>query len=107
MGWSVPPAPLAGGFWAEMYTVELSDPPPELEGRLVARIMPDPATAAFETAVQRHLSQHGFPAPSIRCADGPSGDLDRAWSVMDFAAGQPLLTGLRASTAIKQAPTLL
>ena len=69
--------------------------------------MPDPATAAFETAVQRHLTRCGFPVPSIRCADGPSSDLDRAWSVMDFAAGQPLLAGLRASTAIKQAPTLL
>ena len=107
MGWAVPPAPLAGGFWAEMYAVQLSDPPPELEGRLVARIMPDPATAAFETAVQRHLTRCRFPVPSIRCADGPSSDLDRAWSLMDFAAGQPLLAGLRTSTAIKQAPTLL
>ena len=107
MAWSVPPAPLAGGFWAEMYAVELGDPPPELEGRLVARIMPDPATAAFETAVQRHLTRCGFPVPSIRCADGPSSDLDRAWSVMDFATGQPLLAGLSASTAIRQAPTLL
>jgi aminoglycoside phosphotransferase (APT) family kinase protein len=107
MGWAVPPAPLAGGFWAEMYAVQVSDPPPELEGRLVARIMPDPDTAAFETAVQRHLTRCRFPAASIRCADGPSSDLDRAWSLMDFAAGQPLLSGLRASTAIKQAPTLL
>ena len=107
MGWSVPPAPLAGGFWAEMYAVELEGAPRQLDGRLVARIMPDPATAAFETTVQRHLTQHGFPVPAIRCADGPSSDLDRAWSVMDFATGRPLLAALRASTAIKQAPTLL
>jgi aminoglycoside phosphotransferase (APT) family kinase protein len=107
IAWAVPPAPLAGGFWAEMYAVELSDPPPELDCRLVARIMPDPATAAFETAVQRHLARLGFPVPSIRCADGPSSELDRAWSLMDFVPGQPLLTGLRASTAIRQAPLLL
>ena len=107
MAWSCPPVPLAGGFWAEMYVIELADPPTELDGRLVARIMPDPATAAFETAVQRHLNRCGFPAPTIRCAGGPSIELDRAWSVMDFAPGQPMLAGLSASKAIKQAPTLL
>ena len=108
MAWASPPAALAGGFWAEMY-VDRACPirTPELEGRLVARIMPDPATAAFETAVQRHLTRCGFPVPAIRCADGPSSDLDRAWSVMDFATGQPLLAGLSAGSAIKQAPTLL
>jgi aminoglycoside phosphotransferase (APT) family kinase protein len=107
LAWSVPPVPLAGGFWAEMYIVELADAPRELDGRLVARIMPDPATAAFETTLQRHLTRGGFPAPAIRCAGEPSIDLDRAWSLMDFAHGQPLLAGLSAGSAIKQAPTLL
>jgi aminoglycoside phosphotransferase (APT) family kinase protein len=106
LAWSAPPVPLAGGFWAEMYVVELIDAPGELCGRLVARVMPDPDTAAFETAVQRHLTRCGFPAPAIRCADGPSSELDRAWSVMDFATGQPLLTGLSAATAITHVPAL-
>lgn len=105
--WKTTPTKLAGGFWAEMYTVELTDAPRELAGRLVARIMPDPATAAFETAVQRHLTRCGFPVPTIRSANGPSSDIDRAWALMDFAPGQPLLAGLNATTAIKQAPTLL
>lgn len=105
--WSSPPAPLAGGFWAEMYIIELADPPNELDGRLVARIMPDPDTAAFETSVQRHLTHCGFPVPTIRCGGGPSSELDRAWSVMEFAAGQPPLAGLSAATALKQAPILL
>ena len=104
--WSSPPTSLAGGFWAEMYIIELADPPNELDGRLVARIMPDPDTAAFETSVQRHLTHCGFPVPTIRCAGGPSSELDRAWSVMEFAAGQPPLAGLSAATALKQAPIL-
>jgi aminoglycoside phosphotransferase (APT) family kinase protein len=107
MTWSSPPTPLAGGFWAEMYIIELDGARRELGGRLVARIMPDPATTAFETAIQRYLARCGFPVPAIRCSDRPSSDLDRAWSVMDFATGQPLLTGLSAATAIKTAPTLL
>jgi aminoglycoside phosphotransferase (APT) family kinase protein len=90
-----------------MYVVELAGAPCDLDSRLVARIMPDPATAAFETAVQRHLSRYGFPVPAICCAAGPSLDLDRAWSLMDFAPGQRLLAGLSAATAIRQAPTLL
>ncbi len=107
MAWSRPPVPLAGGFWAEMYDVELADAPCDLDGRLVARIMPDPATAALETAVQRHLTRHGYPVPAIRYAAGPSNDLGRAWSLMDFVPGQPLLGGLSATTAIRHAPTLL
>lgn len=107
VAWSSPPAPLAGGFWAEMYIIELTAAPHELNGPLVARIMPDPDTAAFETAIQRYLTRCEFPVPAIRCSDRPSSDLDRAWSVMDFAAGQPLLAGLSAATALKTAPTLL
>ncbi len=99
--WSSPPAPLAGGFWAEMYSIELADPPNELDGRLVARIMPDPDTAAFETSVQRYLTHCGFPVPTIRCAGGPSSELDRAWSVMEFAAGQPPLAGLSAADRVE------
>jgi len=77
-----------------MYDVELAGAPFDLDGRLVARMMPEPATATFETAVQRHLTRFEFPVPAIRCAAGPSLDLDRAWSLMDFAPGQPLLAGL-------------
>jgi aminoglycoside phosphotransferase (APT) family kinase protein len=105
--WASPPQRLSGGFWAETYGVELVGAPSGLEGRLVARIMPDAATAAVEIAVQRHLSRCAFSAPAIRCSDAPSSDLDRAWSVMDFAPGQPLLVGLSASTALRSAPTLL
>ncbi len=107
MAWASPPVALPGGYWAELYVIELSDPTPGLEGRLVARIMPDPATAAFEAVVQRHLTTCGFPVPAIRCADGPSREINRAWSVMDFATGQPLLAGLSAGSAIRQAPALL
>ena len=107
LAWATAPSPLAGGFWAELYVVELANAPVELQGQLVARVMPDPETAAFEIAAQRHVSLSGLSAPTIRASAGPTDDLDRAWCLMDFAAGQPLLSGLNASTAIKQAPMLL
>ena len=108
LDWARPPAPLAGGFWAEMYRIELADPPPGLDGRLVARIMPDPDpdTAALETAIQHHVHRHGLPVPAIRAAAGPTNELGRAWMIMDHAPGQPLLAGLDATTAIRHAPTL-
>jgi aminoglycoside phosphotransferase (APT) family kinase protein len=106
LDWATPPAPLHGGFWAEMYTVELADPPPELTGTLVARIMPDPDTAAFETAMQRHVHRCGLPVPAIRAANGPTDELDRAWALMDLAPGQPMLSGLTATGAIRRAPAL-
>jgi aminoglycoside phosphotransferase (APT) family kinase protein len=106
LDWATPPTSLHGGFWAEMYTVELADPPPELAGPLVARIMPDPDTAAFETAIQRHVHHCGLPVPAIRAANVPTSELDRAWMLMDLAPGQPMLSGLTATGAIRRAPAL-
>ncbi|MDP2291528.1 MAG: phosphotransferase [Actinomycetota bacterium] len=106
LDWATPPTPLQGGFWAEMYTVELADPPATLAGRLVARIMPDPDTAAFETAIQRHVHRCGFPVPAVRAAGGPTSELDRAWTLMDHAPGQPMLSGLTATGAVRRAPIL-
>lgn len=105
--WARPPLPLSGGFWAEMYDVELLDPTELLTGRLVARIMPDPVTATFETTVQRHVHRRGLSVPAVRAAAGPGEQLDRAWMLMNHASGQPLLDGLSATNAVRQVPTLL
>lgn len=107
LDWARAPQPLAGGFWAEMYVVEFADPPEHLAGRLVARIMPDPTTAARETAVQQFLELRGFPVPAVRAASGPTSDLERPWMLMDHAPGRPLLSGLSAAGTLVQAPTLL
>ncbi len=107
LAWATPPRPLAGGFWAELYDVELAVPPEHLTGRLVARIMPDPTTATLEIAVQRHVHQCGLSVPAIRAASGPTSELGRAWMLMDHAPGRPLLTGLNATSALRQVPTLL
>lgn len=106
LDWATPPTPLRGGFWAEMYIVELADPPPALAGRLVARVMPDPDTAAFETAIQRHVHGCGLSVPAIRAASGPTSELDRAWTLMELAPGQPMLSGLTATGAIRRAPAV-
>lgn len=88
VNWARPPEPISGGFWAEMHTVELdAAAPTELRGRLVARLMPDAATALREAGIQRHLTRCRFPSPAIRCAGQPSQELDRAWILMDLAPG--------------------
>jgi aminoglycoside phosphotransferase (APT) family kinase protein len=107
LNWARIPQPLAGGFWAEMYDVELIDTTGQLTERFVARIMPDPDTAEFETAVQRYVHRCGLSVPAVRCAAGPGEHLDRAWMLMDYASGQPLLSGLSATNALRQVPTLL
>lgn len=105
--WARRPLPLSGGFWAEMYDVELVDPTKHLTGRLVARIMPDPDTAQFETAIQRHVHRCGLSVPAVRAAAGPGEHLDRAWMLMDHASGQPLLSGLSATNAFRRVSILL
>ena len=107
LAWTRPPEALSGGFWPRYTSSSCSIRRPSWKVVSSPGSCPTPLSAALETAVQRHLTGCGFPVPAIRCADGPSREINRAWSVMDFATGQPLLAGLSARSAIKQAPTLL
>src|SRR5687768_8704404 len=59
------PTPLTGGFWAELVTFRLADPPAGWAGALVARVMPDAATAAKETVFQAEVARQGFATPRV------------------------------------------
>jgi aminoglycoside phosphotransferase (APT) family kinase protein len=109
-----PPEPMHGGFWAELFSFSLADPPEGWPAELVARLMPDPGTARKETIVQSAVAAAGFPTPFVRASGGPEAGLGRAFMVMDRAAGSPALSGLDggvtpASVArlLRQVPDLL
>jgi aminoglycoside phosphotransferase (APT) family kinase protein len=89
-----PPEPLRGGFWAELLSFSLAQPPDDWPAELVARLMPDPRSAGKETVVQRAVAAAGYPTPLVRASGGPDGGLGRAFLVMDRAAGKPALSGL-------------
>ncbi len=94
LSYAAPPAQLTGGFWAEIVSFTLSDPPPGWPRALVARVMPDPHTARKESVVQAVVAGSGFPTPAVRLTGGPDSRLGRAFMVMDLASGAPLLPGL-------------
>ena len=100
-----PPRPLSGGFWAEMWTLPLSQPAGPLPAQVVLRLAPDAQAATRETAVQAAVAAQGYPTPRIHVSDTGRGAL-RAWSVMDFATGQPLLAGLNGLRALTSLPRL-
>jgi aminoglycoside phosphotransferase (APT) family kinase protein len=101
------PTRLTGGFWAVLISFELEDAPPGWDGRLVARLMPDAAIAARETAFQDEVSRAGYPTPKVRAAGGPAAGVDgRAFLVMDHVSGRPLLAGLDGAGAIARLPSL-
>jgi aminoglycoside phosphotransferase (APT) family kinase protein len=109
-----PPEPMYGGFWAELLSFSLANPPEGWPTELVARLMPDPGTARKETIVQSAVAAAGFPTPFVRASGGPDCGLGRAFMVMDLAAGRPALNGLDggvtpASVArlLRQVPDLL
>ena len=89
-----PPEPMQGGFWAELFSFSLANPPDGWPAELVARLMPDPAAARKETIVQSAVAAAGFPTPFVRTSGGPDGGLGRAFMVMDRAAGGSVLSGL-------------
>ena len=88
------PEPMRGGFWAELLSFSLADPPDGWPAELVARLMPDPGAARKETIVQSAVAAAGFPTPFVRASGGPVCGLGRAFIVMDRAAGEPALSGL-------------
>jgi aminoglycoside phosphotransferase (APT) family kinase protein len=101
------PAPLTGGFWAELLSFRLADAPPGWDGPLVARIMPNADIAAKETAFQAEIARQGYPTPKVHAAGDPEAGVDgRAFLVMDLAAGAPLLSGLDGLAAIARVPSL-
>ncbi len=101
-----PPSRLTGGFWAELISFRLRDAPVGWRGPLVARVMPDPATAAKETAVQSAVAAQGFPTPVVHLSGGPDDGLGRSFLVMDLASGDPMLGGLEGAGAIRALPRL-
>src|SRR5258705_194908 len=60
------PVPLSGGFYAEMFRFRLVDAPEGMEGELVARIVPNPASGEWEATIQREVARQGFPTPPVR-----------------------------------------
>lgn len=101
------PAALTGGFHAELLRFRLLDPPPELTGELVARILPDPAHGLWEAAVQRYVAERGFPTPEVRLAVPPPSPLDRYLMVMDFVAGRPPLSDPGLRSVLGQLPRMM
>ena len=101
------PTPLTGGFWAELLAFRLQSAPAGWQAALVARVMPDAATAAKETAFQTQVAAQGFPTPAVRAAGGPGEGIDgRAFMVMDLASGRQLLAGLDGLGALVKLPSL-
>jgi aminoglycoside phosphotransferase (APT) family kinase protein len=101
------PEPMPGGFWAELLSFSLADPPDGWPAELVARLMPDPASARKETIVQGAVAAAGFPTPAVRAAGGPDDGLGRAFMVMDRAGGGPLLASLDGGLTPAALPGLL
>ena len=108
------PEPMRGGFWADILSFSLANPPDGWPAELVIRLMPNPEVARKETIVQSAVAAAGFPTPFVRASGGPDGGLGRAFTVMDRAAGRPALSGLdeglspaAAGRLLRQLPELL
>jgi aminoglycoside phosphotransferase (APT) family kinase protein len=101
------PETLSGGFWAELFSFTLADPPAGWPRELVARLMPDPGAARKETIVQSAVAAAGFPTPSVRASGDPEDGLGRAFMIMDRAPGGPLLAGLDGVGAVTSGAGLL
>ncbi|MCU1368345.1 MAG: aminoglycoside phosphotransferase [Ilumatobacteraceae bacterium] len=88
-----PPVPLSGGFWAEIWSFQITGGPPAWDRPLVLRVMPDAFVARREIAVQRAVADLGFPTPRV-LFDGDDVAVGGAFMVMAKASGTTPLGGL-------------
>jgi len=101
-----PPTPITGGFYARLVRFRLHGATDGWRQELVARVMPDPGTAAKETMVQAGVASQGYPTPAVRLDGGPGDGLGQAFMVMDLAPGAPILAGLDGIAAMSALPRL-
>jgi aminoglycoside phosphotransferase (APT) family kinase protein len=76
--------------WALIFSFRLADPPAELDGDLVIRIMPDVELPEREMVIQASLTHLGFPVPRVRMTGDREAGLGRPFMIMDRAPGIPL-----------------
>jgi aminoglycoside phosphotransferase (APT) family kinase protein len=97
------PTSMTGGYWAAIYSFELAEPPDDLHGPLVLRVMPSPDGAVVETIVQRTVANQGYPTPRVVMA-GTDVALGGAYMVMQRVEGVALLAGLSIGRTLWSLP---
>ncbi|WP_421120947.1 phosphotransferase family protein [Aquihabitans daechungensis] len=107
LAYADPPVSLQGGYYAEMIRFGLAGAPAELRGDLVARIVPNPATARWEAVLQGGVAGQGFPTPVVRLTADDTSPLGRSLLVMDHVEGAPMLSGLDGARIVGQIPAIL
>lgn len=106
LSFASPPQQLSGGFWAENWILNFaSQSQSALPNRVVLRIAPDPNLAYWENTIQSGVAKQGYPTPKIYFSDTAHGD-SRAWCVMEFVVGEPLLPGLEGVRTFAKLPRL-
>ena len=100
------PEPLSGGFWAQIWKVELDNAPAPFDQPLVLRVMPDRLAGQREALVQRLVADAGFPTPHI-LTSGSAPDLGEAYIVMERINGRTPLGGLQLGPELLGLPKLL
>ena len=102
-----PPRQLTGGFWAELWLLSLtSNADCELPDEVVLRLAPDAKLSEWEVAVQAGVADQGYPTPRIRYTHTTPLSNERAWYVMDFVVGTPLIGDLSGVRVIRALPKL-
>lgn len=107
LAYATAPVSLQGGYYAEMIRFRLAAPPAPLRGDLVARIVPNPVTAAWEAALQGDVARQGFPTPAVRLVTDDRTPLGRSLLVMDHVDGRSTLSGLRGIGIVTQIPAVV
>lgn len=100
------PQPLSGGFWAQIWKVDLDNAPAPFDRPLVLRAMPDRSAGHREAIVQRVVADAGCPTPHV-LTSGSAPGLGDAYIVMERVNGRTPLGGLQLGPELLRLPKLL
>ncbi|HZX53946.1 MAG TPA: phosphotransferase [Ilumatobacteraceae bacterium] len=105
LAFAATPVPMTGGFWAKIYSFELDNPPADLAGPLVLRVMPSRDAGVREAIVQRTVAQQGYPTPEV-VLDGVDEALGGAFLVMRRVEGVGLFGDVSLGRTVLQFPKM-
>ena len=100
------PVRLSGGFWAQIWKVDLDNAPAPFDGPMVLRVMPDRNAGRREAIVQGLVADAGCPTPRV-LASGSAPGLGESYLVMERVVGRTPLGGLQLGPELVRLPKLL
>jgi aminoglycoside phosphotransferase (APT) family kinase protein len=105
---AVPPTPLGGGAFSQVFRFELASAPVEWSGPLVLRLLATSAEQVrLEAGLQEGARAASVPAPRMLAVEADPGVLGQPFMIMELLPGRGFLRGIEWHRFVRDFPKML